>query len=86
MSRLTMKRNSDGTVSQPCGMKWDDVLDKLTRYEDIADEPEKVVVLEKVLAVIDDYNLYKEDEDGDHIACKAEIMGEILALAEGDEK
>lgn len=34
MKRLTLKRNSDGSVSQPTDLQWADVLDKLTDYED----------------------------------------------------
>ena len=34
MDRLTMRRNSDGSVSQPMGLRWADVLDRLVTYED----------------------------------------------------
>ena len=34
MKRLTLKRNSDGSVSQPMGLRWADVLDRLVTYED----------------------------------------------------
>lgn len=33
--RLTLRRNSDGSVSQPMDLKWADVLSKLTDYEDL---------------------------------------------------
>lgn len=35
MKRLTLKRNSDGSVSQPMYMDLAAVLDKLTMYEDL---------------------------------------------------
>ena len=34
MKRLTIRRNSDGSVSQPTDLCWADVLDKLVDYED----------------------------------------------------
>lgn len=36
--------------------------------------------IDEVLAIIKDYDLYKADEDGDLVACRSEILGEIEAL------
>lgn len=38
------------------------------------------VAIDDVLAIIKDYDLYKADEDGDLVACRSEILGEIEAL------
>ena len=35
MERLTIRRNSDGSVSQPTDLHWADVLDRLVMYEDL---------------------------------------------------
>lgn len=40
--------------------------------------------LNKVLAIIEDYDLYKADEDGDIVACRSEILGEIEHLKGGE--
>lgn len=41
MERLTI-RNADGTVSQPTGLKWAEVLKRLAAYEDIGLSPEEI--------------------------------------------
>lgn len=38
MKRLTLKRNSDGSASQPLDLNWAAVLDKLTTYEDLEEK------------------------------------------------
>lgn len=46
MKRLTI-RNSDGSVSQPNGLKWAEALERLAAYEDTGLEPEEVDKLTK---------------------------------------
>lgn len=45
MKRLTMRRNSDGSVSQPTYLDWCAVLDKLTDYEDAEEQGRLVEVI-----------------------------------------
>ena len=50
-NRLTL-RNSDGTVSQPTNLRWDEALEKLACYED-AEEEGRLIVLPKPPREID---------------------------------
>lgn len=46
MERLTI-RNSDGSVSQPTGLNWAEVLERLAAYEDRGCAPEEVLPKDK---------------------------------------
>ena len=41
MERLTI-RNSDGSVSQPTGLNWEEALNRLAAYEDTGMTPKEV--------------------------------------------
>ena len=44
MERLTI-RNSDGSVSQPMDLRWDEALKRLAAYEDTGLEPEEIAIV-----------------------------------------
>ena len=76
-NRLTMKRNSDGSVSQPTNLRWADVLDKLTDYEDqeeagllwcLPAKPGDTVMayIEKITLLLDECTITRIEYDKDY--------------------
>lgn len=42
--------------------------------------------IEHAIAILEDFDLYKADEDGDLVACKWEVIGDIARLKGGEQE
>ena len=83
MKRMTI-RNSDWTVSQPTNLNWENVLYRLSAYEDTGLEPEQVMELKSFTQG----GIHKVDDGWKHVQdlLQAEQDGrlEVLPCKVGD--
>ena len=70
MERLTI-RNSDGSVSQPTGLNWEEALNRLAAYEDTGMTPKEVhdMLAREVAKKPGIHRAYEEDEEYIYFKC-----------------
>lgn len=87
MKRMTI-RNSDWTVSQPTNLNWENVLYRLTAYEDTGLEPEEIsdaVIAAKLMAKSKIVSCFGVDADHVRELVEAEQDGRLVVLDEPRE-
>ena len=81
MKRMTI-RNSDWAVSQPTNLNWENVLYRLSAYEDTGLEPEQVLELKSFTQG----GIHKIEDGWKHVQelLQAEQDGRLVVLGEGE--